>query len=358
MSYGVYSMRVLIVNASSFGGIVHALPVLDYLHRAVPGIEIDWVVEEPLRALLQGNLLIKNLHVVRCQRWRQQPLLPVVWREIAQLRAALRERAYHIVFDLQGDINSGIITWFTACPRRYGFELAALQEPFNQKFTNNQVPLRRQDQHITDRSLRVVSVPFGKDYTVFSLKTDIYTSPEDDAAAELFLATLSDGLVFVLHHGSTWKTKLWHETGWIELGRKLLDQFPDRTILLSWDGQAERDTAERIAVGIGRQTRLLPQMSLKGFAALLKKVDLLVGTDTGPVHIAAAVGVPTVSCYRATDGKRNGSRGGSNRIVQSPLSCSRCLKKECDRDVECRQSISVEKMLQACGELLNGGVIL
>ena len=195
-------------------------------------------------------------------------------------------------------------------------------------------------------------VPFGKNYKGMQLQTDIYTPSEDDEAAEAFLATLSDGLVFLLHHGTTWETKLWHSEGWVDLGKKLLELYPDATILLSWSGEKEHEGAKEIAAGIGRQARVLPRLTLKGFAALLKKVDLMVGGDTGPVHIAAAVGAPTVSLYRATDGQRNAPRGEQHRVVQSPLSCSKCLRKSCDRDRECRMSITAEAVIDACREVL------
>lgn len=345
-------MRVLIVKTSALGDIVHALPVLDYLHQVVPGIEVDWVLEERFREVLDGNPLVSTIFSVDTRKWRKGLWSPATWREMAAVRAALLARSYQIVFDIQGNLKSGLITWLSGCSRRYGFDANAVREAFNLRCTTNKVPLRRQDYHVTDRSLRVVSVPFGKEYGGRLLKTDIVTSPEDDAAAALLLATLSDGLVFLFHHGTTWTTKLWSEAGWIELGRELLERFPDATILFSWGGEAERKTAERIAAAIDGQTRLLPALSLKGFAAILKKVDLMFGGDTGPIHIAAAVGTPTVSFFRSTDGKRNGPRGDQHRIIQSHLACSRCLQKACDKDEKCRDSIPAAALLKAALEIL------
>ena len=178
------------------------------------------------------------------------------------------------------------------------------------------------------------------------MKTDIYTPPEDDAEAEALLSTLADGLVFLFHNGTTWATKLWHEEGWVKLGKLVQERYPHATILFSWGNERERAMAERIAVGIGGQVRLLPRFSVKGFCALLKKVDLVVGGDTGPVHLAAAVGTPTASFYRATDAKRNGPRGEHHFLLQSPLHCRACLRKECDRDVPCRESITAEALLK------------
>jgi heptosyltransferase-1 len=340
-------MRVLIVKVSALGDVVHTLPVIDYLHHVAPGIEVDWVVEEGNREILEGNPLIRTVHLVRTRAWRKSLLSPKSWREMATVRRALREANYDIAFDLQGNLKSGLITWLSGAARRYGFDRDAVRESTNLIFTNNQVSLRHQDTHVTNRALRIVSIPFGRDYTGMVLNSDIYTPPDDDVAAEVLLSTFDDGLVFLFHSGTTWSTKLWHEEGWIELGKLLLASFPGSTILLSWGNDSERDVAGRISEGIGKKARILPKMSLKGFCALLKKIDLVVGGDTGPVHIAAIVGTPTVSFYRATDPERNGPHGAHHVLIQSPFECRSCLNKECDRDQQCRESISAEAMLKA-----------
>lgn len=345
-------LRVLIVKVSALGDVIHALPVLDYLHQVSSGIEIDWVVEEGNREILEGHPLLRRLHVVRTKAWRRDPLSDTTRSEIAAVRRELREADYNIAFDLQGNIKSGIITWLSGASRRYGFDREGVRESLNLLFTTNQVPLRRQDYHISHRSLRVVSVPLGRDYAGMTIGSDIFTSPDDDAAAEALLATLDDGLVFLFHNGTTWTTKLWHDEGWIDLGRRVLGRFPDSSILLSWGNEQEKKTAENIAAAIGRGVRVLPKLSLKGFCALLKKVDLVVGGDTGPIHMAAAVGTSTVSFYRATDGGRNGPRGDQHVIVQSPLDCTSCLRKSCDKDIPCRASITTDALVAGIDKLM------
>ncbi len=347
-------MRVLIVKVSALGDVIHTLPVLDYLQRIVPGIEIDWVVEERNAPLLADNPLISQLHLVRTRAWRDAPFARKTWREIGMVKRRLRERRYDIVFDLQGNLKSGLITWLVGCDRRYGYSREEVREPLNLLFTTNQVPLRKQDRHVTARALRLVGIPFAKDYQGLQLQTDVITAAADDAAAEAILATLADDLVFLFHPGTTWQTKLWHEAGWIELGKQILQHFPQATILLSWGGERERLECEQIVRGIGRAARLVPGLSLKELAALLKKVDLVVAGDTGPLHLAAAVGTPTVSFYRVTDGRRNGPQGEQHILVQAPLHCTGCLNKECDRDKTCRESITPEMIMKGVVEVLGG----
>lgn len=346
-------MRILIVKVSALGDVVHTLPVLDYLHQVAPGIEIDWVVEERNREIVEGHPLLRKIHLVKTRAWRQAPFSIKTWREISDVKRALREAHYDITFDLQGNFKSGLISWLSGAERRYGFDRVDVREPLNLIFTNNQVPLRRQDSHVSTRALRVVSVPFGRDYNGMKLSSDIFTTPEDDAAAETFLSTLSDGLVFLFHYGTTWETKLWLEERWVELGKLVLERFPDSTILYSWGNERERAAVERIAYAVKGNSRILPGMTLKGLCAFLKKIDIVVGGDTGPVHMAAAVGTPTVSFYRSTDAKRNAPKGDYQLHVQSPLHCRACLRKECDRDPQCRESITVGALMQSIERILS-----
>jgi len=186
------------------------------------------------------------------------------------------------------------------------------------------------------------------------LSSDIYTSPEDDETARTLLATMSDGLVFLFHYGTTWETKFWFEEAWVDLGKRLLENYPESSILLSWGNEAERAAVTGIAAGIGPGARVLDRFPLKGFAALLKKVDLVVGGDTGPIHIAAAVGTPTVSLYRASDGKRSGPRGPGHVIVQTPIHCAPCFRTECDKNDKCMRTIAVEDVMRAGDKALGG----
>ena len=340
-------MRVLIVKMSALGDIIHALPLLSYLHQVSPGIQVEWVVEEPFRELLEGNRLVSVLHSVRTKVWRKNPLASATRKELAEVKSALRARKYDFVFDVQGNLKSGLIDKLTQCSNIIGFSSDLLQEKVNLLFTTRQIPSRRQDYHVTDQCLRVVSVPYGKDFRGMTLTTDIRTSVEDDAVAEVLLATLSDGLVFLCHCGTTWETKFWYDEGWVSLGKSLLSLHPDATLLFSWGNESEREKVNGFAAAIGRGARVLDRYPLKGFTALLKKVDLVIGGDTGPVHVAAAVGTPTVSLYRASDGKRSGPRGEHHVIVQAPLPCTACFRTHCDKDADCRRSITVEMVLTA-----------
>jgi len=336
-------MRILIIKTSALGDIIHALPLLDYLHQVAPGVRIDWVVEEAFLELLSGNPLIDRLIAVAFKRWRKSPLSLESVREVRAFRRLLRERKYDLVFDIQGNTKSGLVCWLANSPRKIGFSRDNMQERPNGLFTDQKIALLPEDRHATTRYLRIISAPFGVDPAALTLTTDIHTALDDEAVGQV-LSQSGSGPVLLFHTGTTWQTKLWHERGWIALARDLLTRYSAATILLSWGNPSEHEAVLRIAQQIGTRARVLERMSLKRFAALLKRVDVVVGGDTGPVHLAAVVGTATVSFYRCTDGSLNGPKGERHVIVQSPLACTKCLKKSCERNEECIGSITAEAL--------------
>lgn len=346
-------MRVLIIKTSSLGDIIHALPVLDYLHKAAPGIEIGWVVEEAFREVLEGNPLLRNLHVLSTRRWKKSPFSTRTRQEVTGLVRELRSCKYDIAFDIQGNLKSGVVEVLSGAQKRIGLPKQLLQESLNALFTTIKAPFLPADDHALPRYLSVVSLPFALDYHGLRLVSDIFTGSAENATATIFLAGLEPGRKILFHCGTTWQTKFWSPEGWGALGAWVTTRYPDATILLSWGNDGERSMARDIASRIGNRAIVCERLPLKGFTALLKQVDLVVGGDTGPVHLAAAVGTPTVSFYRSSDGSASGPRGERHVIVQSPLACTRCFKTSCERDAECRASISPAVLAQGIERLLN-----
>ena len=346
-------MRVLIIKTSSLGDIIHALPVLDYLHRAHPGIEIDWVVEEAFKDLLEDNPLLRKLHIIRTRTWRKKPFSTQTRSEIGTLRRELSGAGYDYVFDIQGNLKSGLIGLASGTRRRIGFPRPLLQESVNALFTTQKALCPAENNHALLRLLSIVSFPFDLPYRDMELTSDIAVSQDDSAAIAALLAQFKPGRKFLFHCGTTWQTKFWTNEGWGALGAKVCSVFPDVTILLSWGNEAEKAMATEIADHIGDAAFVIDRYPLKRLTALLRQVDLVVGGDTGLVHLAASVGTPTVSYYRSSDGSESGPRGSRHVIVQSPMPCTRCFRTSCPMDAECRRSITADMLADAAISLLH-----
>jgi heptosyltransferase-1 len=182
----------------------------------------------------------------------------------------------------------------------------------------------------------------------------LYIADEPKKQIEDYMEQLEwvNKTIVVFHYGTTWRTKLWDLNMWQQLAAKLT-QRPDTSIILTWGSTEEHRAAEKIIENLDGEIVIWPRVPLPEFAALLARADLVVGGDTGPVHIAAAAGTPTVSMYRATDALRNGPEGEKHIRLQSSMPCAKCLRKECEYDPQCSTSIRVEDVMNAISNILD-----
>ncbi|CAH2030476.1 lipopolysaccharide heptosyltransferase I [Trichlorobacter ammonificans] len=346
-------MRILIIKTSALGDVIHALPVLDFLKKIAPDATIDWVVEEPFLPLVAHNPLIGQVHVIRTRAWRRAPVSEQTRREISRLRQALHSARYDLVFDLQGNLKSGLVAWLTGTAPRVGFAADAVQEKLNLLFTTRRIPFRPQDNRAAGRYLRIVGAPFERDYDGLALATTIAAAPEDEATAATYLAALPEGPKVMLQVGTTWETKYWYPEGWVEVSRRILSDNPSTTLLINWGSPQEKELGERIIAEVGSAVRLLPWFKIKELIPVIQRMNLVIGGDTGPIYIAGAVGTPTVSLYRATRAELYAPAGPRHRAIQAPLDCSGCGRTRCERDQECRRSITADMVADAAISLLH-----
>jgi len=346
-------MKVLIVKVSALGDVVHALPVLGHLHAATPGVEVDWLVERSFAPLLEGHPLVHRVITLDTKAWRTAGSAASLKGGLSVLRQ-LRSAHYDVAIDLQGNSKSGLFTRLCGAARRYGFDRQQAREWPNLLATNRKVAIPSDCHHITNRYLHIARAAFPAD-THIALAGPLPVQP---AAAETITRQLADvGLerkqFLIAHYGTTWTTKLWPLENWQQLAAQLT--VDGRQLVLTWGNDAERAAAEAIRAASGDHAVIWPRGTLPELVALLEAAQLVVGADTGPVHIAAAVGTPTVSIYRVTDGLRNGPRGERHITLQTPLDCAPCLRKTCNRDTECGESITVERVLAATRSQLEKG---
>lgn len=334
-------MKVLIVKVSALGDVVHALPVLAYLKSVDTEMQIDWLVEQAFAPFLEDHPLIDNLYRIDTKAWRKSgPLASVLGT--FEIVKAVRKRKYDCVLDLQGNAKSGLFTLTSGSPLRVGFDREAARESLNLLATNRKVSLGGIDFHVTDRSLAIAKMVFPGG-TELRDSGPLPTNEEAARCVENTLATenLDDAKLVVLHYGTTWVTKHWPLVSWQALAKRLVEEQGLRPVL-TWGDNKELVAVESIQQQCGDKALVWPKGSLKELTALLARADLVVGGDTGPIHIAAAVDTPTVSIFRVTDPSRNAPRGPNHCHVTAAMDCSPCLRKECDRDQECGLSISVD----------------
>jgi heptosyltransferase-1 len=283
--------RILLVKTSSLGDIVHNLPVASDIARALPGAEIDWVVEESMAKLPALHVSVSRVIPVAIRRWRRGVFQTGTWHEIRDFYETLRATRYDAVIDTQGLFKSALIAR-SARGRRYGFSWRASREPLSIFYDRTfDVPWTI---HAVERNRMLAARALGYEQPAtldFGLRADpaVRTTIGGDYA--IFL------------HATSARRKLWPEDRWIELGRVMRERGV-RSVL-PWGSEAEKLRSRRLAEKI--EGAIVPErMRIEELASLLAGARCAVGVDTGLTHLAGALRVPTVGIYVATDPSRTG----------------------------------------------------
>lgn len=330
--------RLLIVRLSAIGDVVHGLPVAMALRRHFPNACIGWVVEGRAGDLLAGHEAIDELFRVP-RRWLRSPR--AVWR----LRGALRRFAPQVAIDLQGLTKSAIAARLSGAPRRIGpggrdgRELSRLL---------NNVRVTPMAVHVIERNLQLLA-PLGiaSSHVEFGLKEP----PHGLGRIKKYVAeaNLENGFALI-NPGAGWPSKLWPTERFAAVARHLGQR--GLKAVVAWAGHQELDMARAIVTGAPGQGDLAPQTSLVELAALARRARLFVSSDTGPLHIAAAVGTPCVGLFGPMPHERNGPYGPQHIAVQQArLADGSHGRRRADRAT--MQAISVDHVCAACDAILS-----
>jgi len=307
-------VNVAIVKLSSIGDVVHALPVAVALKRHRPGTRVTWVAEAREATLLRGHPDVDEVLIVDTRGWRRRGARVAALREMRCVTRQLRTPTFDVVLDLQGLMKSGLVTALTRAPRRIGFARGFRREWGNGLFTNERVVPPVAARHVVEQYLALLT-PLGiaNPDIEFRLPGDA----EAEARAETFLVSASikprDRLV-LMNPGAGRPEKQWPVEHYRVLARRLADEAGARVVVL-W-GPGEEGDARMIAASAAGGVAA-PPTSLRELTALSRRATLVIAGDTGPLHIAAAVGIPCLGFYGPTSGVRNGPYGSGHRVLES-----------------------------------------
>lgn len=336
--------RILIVKLGSIGDIVHTLPVLRTLRARFPKAFIAWAVEEKLADLLYENADLDEIIIISTKRWRKNLSFSTL-SEVMETVRNLRERSFDLVFDFQGLIKSGVVSFLTGAKDRAGFSRKDCREKANALFTNRKARPFIQTGHVVDKNLSLLKkLRIDKFATEFSLKS----SPEAKASISSFCDSNSDFFqkpIAAINPGVGFPTKQWALDRFAKIADRVFREL-NLNILLTW-GPGEKEKVEEIASQMEENSLIAPPTTILESIALYQKLDLFIGGDTGPLHICAALGVPTVSIFGPTDPARNGAYGSGHTTAFKKLSCSFCYKRKCPTQNECMMELKEEEVFEA-----------
>jgi lipopolysaccharide heptosyltransferase I len=332
--------RFLLVRLGALGDIVHAIPVAAALRRRFPSARIDWLVSAKHREILDLVPVVDRRLVVNDRGGARSGMSLVA--AIRELRAA----RYDAALDLQGLVKSALIARGSGARRVIGFAAPHLREPLARVFYTevhdpggDRMLDRGDPRHVIRLNLGLLRA--------LDLTTDRVEFPLEAGGSEVAsrAAERAGGRYALLNPGAAWPNKRWPPPRFAAVAAALRDRHGLRSIVL-W-GPGEQDLAEEIVAGAGGAAILSPPTSIADLVALARGAVVMVSGDTGPTHLAAAVGTPLVGLYGPTRPERNGPWRPQDVTVSRAAVCQCHHLRRCRMETMCLMDVGVDEVLAA-----------
>lgn len=353
--------RVLVVRLSAIGDVLHALPAIHAWKRARPDVEFEWLVEDRAASVLAGHPSIARLHVVPRGRWRalRRSVGGRVrgWAEAARFAAGLLRRRFDLVVDLQGNGKSGLWSLLAGAPVRAGLATGATREG-NAFVTNRRVSVPATTVHRVERALGVASRLAEVELTYSGTGLDAVRGDDAAARAEAFsTAALAErGLgartFAILHPGTSGfgSFKRWPPERFAALADLVTTTSAAGVLITGGPGEEALVDAVRARARGAVATMITPDLA--SLAAVARRARVFVAADTGPVHLAAAVGTPVLALFGPKDAavygpygwRADGTAGPLPVVVRDDVPCRPCTVRWCPEPV-CMSAIDEREVL-------------
>ena len=329
---------IIIVKLSAIGDVLHGVPVAVALKRAFPQVRIGWVVEGRAGDVLAGHPAVD--HLFRLPRgWLRS------FSAVRGLRRQLLGFEPDVAIDLQGLFKSGFATWLSGAGMRIGHARPESRERSWLFLTH---PVTTSAAHVVDRNCQLLS---ALDVQEICPSFEMPRWPTSRAAMEGWIKSLNLSTPpALLNPGAGWQSKIWPAERFGQLARELDRRHGIRSVVV-WGGDAERSAAERIVADSTGAAILAPRTSLQDLGELARLSRLFISSDTGPLHLAAAVGTPCVGLFGPVPATRNGPYGMQHRAVE-PAPEFRPAWDQRKVDTLAMKAIDVESVIRAAGGLL------
>ncbi|HOJ51951.1 MAG TPA: lipopolysaccharide heptosyltransferase II [Syntrophales bacterium] len=340
-------MNICLIKLSAIGDVVHTLPSLAALRKMYPDAHLTWVIEEEAADLIAGHPFLDRIIISRRKTWLRNLSLPQTRREMKAFISSLRDRRYDLTIDFHGLFKSAVIAAFSRSQRKIGFrsmqELSGLF--YTERITEDM------GKHAVDRYLDFIRY-LGWENPPVEFIIPAPVEVKESASAILQSAGIMGANAFIaVNPVALWPTKLWREERFARLADMIMDILGLPVVFTG--SKREEAYIKRIENAMkGKPINLAGQTTLRELAEIYRHALLVVTTDSGPMHIAAAVGTPTVALFGPTDPKRTGPYGPGHRVLRSPISCSPCLLKNCPHH-QCMADIEVEDVFSHVEEVFN-----
>ncbi|MFU2048305.1 lipopolysaccharide heptosyltransferase RfaC [Avibacterium gallinarum] len=296
-------MRICLVKTSSMGDVIHTLPALTDAQKALPHLQVDWVVEENFAEIPTWHSAVKQVIPVAIRRWRKQLLQRKTWQQWQAYRQLLQQNQYDAVIDAQGLVKSALFAVRLAQGAKHGYDKHSAREPLAALFYDERYAIDYQ-QHAVERIRQLFAQALGY---------ELPNQQGDYGIAQHFPVQQSLPPYVLLIHATTRADKHWCNQEWKKLAQNLTAL--GFAVHLPWGNEKEKQAAEWIAQGIEKAV-VLPKMDLTALAQHIANAQAVVSVDTGLAHLTAALDKPNITLYGATNPDLIGTYGKNQFHLQ------------------------------------------
>jgi lipopolysaccharide heptosyltransferase II len=327
--------HILLIKPSSLGDIVHAMPTCAAIRRTYPKARLTWLVKR------QWASLVERIDGVD----RVWPVKSTLKGWLSQV-PALRTEGFDLVVDLQGLFRSAAIGWLGGSPLLVGFENGREGSPW---FYSRRVPVPQSEMHAVDRYLLAAMAVGAAESDTPEFRFRIPPTDYDEVDRLLIRSGVTPGTSWVaMNVSARWPTKRWPAASFAEVGDRLRQEGYGAVVMIGGPN-------ERVEVAAVSGMMKTPAIDLAGattvglLPALLSKASLLITNDSGPMHVAAAVGTPVVALFGPTSAVRTGPYGVGHGVLTGKVPCSPCFSRTCHNTLplECLRLVSPQQVLSA-----------
>ncbi len=330
--------KILVIRLSSIGDIVHTLPAVAAIGTTYPEAEISWLVEARYAPLIEDNPFLKRILTVDTLGWRKRIFSIRTTQEVVQSISFLRSEAFDVAIDFQGLLKTALIGRLARSGRRVGLASGWLKEPSSGWFYTEQAPAAGA-KHVVEENLALAR------WLGARINRWEFPLPHDEAEerwATEALARIQADAFILINPGAGWIAKRWPPSNYARLIARLEHEGPWSVILNG--SQAEAGQIQSIVRDSGARRAHYVPASIRQLIALTRRARLFIGGDTGPLHIAAALGVPIVALYGPTNPGRNGPFAAEDIAIWTREKVNHTRRT---RQIRFLEGISVEDVVTA-----------
>jgi heptosyltransferase I len=349
-------VNILIVKLSAIGDVIHTLPALNAIRAHYPDAHITWLVEEAAADLVVGHRALDRVLISRRKAWMHRLRGADRWETLKEIRTFLRDlrdTRYDMIIDFHALLKSGVMVGLARGTRKIGFDRGMQHQEHSYLFLNERIPPVDMEVHALTRGLMLlnaIGIPTP------SVDYDIPFGEADKLAARTLLnvqGVAGNRPLVAINPVALWETKLWLNDRFAALAGRLVRENDVDVVFTG--GPADRPVIDTIvSMMTAPASNFAGRTNLKVLAALYQKAAVLVTTDTGPMHLAAAVGTPVVALFGPTAPWRTGPFGDGHQVIRTAPACSPCFKRQCDEHrCRCMSDISVEMVWTRIEAVLN-----